>query len=225
MLRASSAPKSGITRLLRRPCSRPRASSMARLEAVEARRRGAAAGATRGSTSAKRMTQMAAYASTRSFSPLCMLRRRPRRAGTSSSGRRASARAARARRDGGLEAAGRWSISRAQSSPRPRSSASCSSVARGGSRASSMRVRAQRSSDGEEREARGSRAASASFMSGCWRPPPLAGDDLGVLAAPLLHDEVDDGQVRRAEDAERRGELPLRRRRRPAKARSTTYAT
>ena len=73
---------------------------------------------------------------------------------------------------------------------------------------SRARARAQTRSTASSVNAKNPRA-SAIFMSGCCRPPPLAGDDRRVLAAPLLHAEVDDRQVRRAEDAERRGELPL----------------
>ena len=41
------------------------------------------------------------------------------------------------------------------------------------------------------------------------RPPPPDADDHRVLPAPLLNRVVDDGQVRRAEDAERGGEFLL----------------
>src|SRR6187402_3092670 len=63
-------------------------------------------------------------------------------------------------------------------------------------------------SDGEDGERRHAEREGELHV-GVLETAALAGHDGGVLAAPLLHAVVDDGQVRRAENAERGGELAL----------------
>ena len=149
-------------------------------------------------THAKRTTQSAAYAVTSSVAAAVLLGAGcPGRPGTSSRGRSGV----------GCGCIGAVML---RSSCRVPGRSRRASARRRRLCASSRRVRAQSISAASSVKQR-KPPASAIFMSGCCRPAARAGDDHGVLPAPLLHAVVDDGQVGGAEDAERRREAALAR--------------